>query len=208
MTTRPQRSALVRLLVTAGNEVSAFAAATDFLASPEADGFSCVVSDLRMPGLDGIELQDTLRSKSPHLSMVFITGDADVPDSVNAMKGGAADFLEKPVKSDVLLEAIGRAVRRSDELRAAAQEIDDLKVRYERLTRREREVFALVSAGLLNKQVAAELGSAETTIKQHRGRVMQKMEVESLAELVLVAQRLGIRPSGDFSRAKGRIKPV
>ena len=204
----PQRSSLIRLLVSAGHEVSAFAAASDFLASPESDGFSCVVSDLRMPGVDGLELQDTLRSKSPHVSMVFITGDADVPDSVNAMKGGAADFLEKPVKGEVLLEAMGGAVRHSDELRAAAQELDDLKVRYERLTRREREVFALVSAGLLNKQVAAELGSAEKTIKQHRGRVMQKMEVESLAELVLMAERLGIRPSSDFSIAKGRIKPV
>jgi len=176
-----QRSSLVRLLMSAGHEVSAFAAATDFLASPESDGFSCVVSDLRMPGLNGLELQDTLRSKSPHLSMVFITGDADVPDGVDAMKGGAADFLEKPVKSDVLLEAIGRAVRRSNELRAAAREVNELKMRYERLTRREREVLALVSAGLLNKQVAAELGAAEKTVKQHRGRSTGVLHIQGRA---------------------------
>jgi FixJ family two-component response regulator len=125
------------------------------------------------------------------------------------MKGGAVDFLGKPVKSEVLLEAIARAVRRGEEWRAAAREINELKMRYERLTRREREVFALVSAGLLNKQVAAELGAAEKTIKQHRGRVMAKMEADSVADLVVIAQRLGVRPSAaDFSDARGRFKPV
>jgi FixJ family two-component response regulator len=116
------------------------------------------------------------------------------------------DFLEKPVRSDVLLEAINRAIERSKNLLAASTEIGELKIRYQRLTPRESEVFALVAAGLLNKQIGAELAAAEKTIKQHRGRVMDKMEAESLAELVLMAERLGIRPAEtDFSKAKGKL---
>jgi FixJ family two-component response regulator len=140
--------------------------------------------------------------------MILITADADVPDTVKAIKAGAADFLEKPVTREALLDAIGRAVRRSNESSAAAREIDELKMRYERLTPRERQVFALVTAGLLNKQIAAELGAAVQTVKQHRGRVMVKMEAESTADLVVIAQRLGIRPTENFSAAKGRVKHV
>ncbi len=200
------RKSLSRLLAAAGHQVRAFASAREFLDSTECETVSCVVSDLRMPGLDGLQLQDALRARIPHLSIIFITGYGAVTDSVRAMKAGAVDFLEKPVKAELLMEAIHRAVARSGEQKAAAAHIQELKIRYERLTPREREVMALVSAGLLNKQVAAELGTVEKTIKQHRGRIMDKMEAESLAELVLMAERLGVRPSDDFARAKGRIR--
>ena len=200
------RKSLSRTLSVAGFEVVAFSSANEFLAAVDTDKVACAVSDLRMPGVDGLALQRTLRARLPHLSMVFITGHGDVPTGVSAMKAGAVDFLEKPVRSDVLLEAINRAIERSRNLLAASTEIGELKIRYQRLTPREGEVFALVAAGLLNKQIGAELGAAEKTIKQHRGRVMDKMEAESLAELVLMAERLGIRPAEtDFSKAKGKL---
>lgn len=200
------RKSLVRMLSVAGFDVVAFASAREFLAAVDTERVSCAVSDLRMPGVDGLELQQTLRERLPHLSMVFITGHGDVPAGVNAMKAGAVDFLEKPVRSDVLLEAINRAIERSRNLLAASTEIEVLKVHYKRLTPRECEVFALVAAGLLNKQIGAELGAAEKTIKQHRGRVMDKMEAESLAGLVLMAERLGIRPAEtDFFKARGKL---
>jgi FixJ family two-component response regulator len=199
------RRSLLRLLTATGHKLHAFASAAEFLASPECATVSCVVSDLRMPGLDGLQLQEALRRKLPHLSMVFITGHGDVPATVTAMKAGALDFLEKPVKGGVLIEAIQRAVERSRKLKTAQTEIAQLEIRYETLTPREREVFSLVTAGLLNKQIAAELGAAEKTIKQHRGQVMAKMKAESLAALVLMAERLGVRPVGtDFSKARGR----
>ena len=137
-----------------------------------------------------------------------ITGHGDVSASVMAMKAGAVDFLEKPVKGAALIDAIRRASERSFNLQATNAEIEALKDRYETLTPREREVFSLVTAGLLNKQAAAELGIAEKTIKQHRGQVVEKMAAESLADLVLMAERLGIRPSGiDFTKAKGKLIP-
>ena len=184
----------------------AFPSAQEFLESPQSDVVSCVISDLRMPGLDGLGLQRRLHAKLPHLSMVFITGHGDIPASVSAMKAGAVDFLEKPVKGAALIDAIRRASERSFNLQTTNAEIDALKTRYETLTPREREVFSLVAAGLLNKQVAAELGVAEKTIKQHRGHVVDKMAAQSLAELVLMAERLGVRPSGlDFAKARGKL---
>jgi FixJ family two-component response regulator len=200
------RKSLVRMLQAKGLQVLAFPSAQEFLDSPQSRIVSCVVSDLRMPGLDGLGFQQMLRTKLPHLSMVFITGHGDIPASVTAMKAGAVDFLEKPVKGAALLDAICRATDRSRSLQAANAAFVSLKIRYATLTPRECEVFSLVAAGLLNKQVAAELGVAEKTIKQHRGHVMDKMAAESLAELVVMAERLGIRSSGaDFSRARGKL---
>ncbi|MGZ3621067.1 MAG: response regulator transcription factor [Candidatus Binataceae bacterium] len=200
------RKSLARMLQAKGLVALAFPSAQEFLESPQSDVVSCVISDLRMPGLDGLGLQRRLHAKLPHLSMVFITGHGDIPASVSAMKAGAVDFLEKPVKGAALIDAIRRASERSFNLQATNAEIDALKARYETLTPREREVFSLVAAGLLNKQVAAELGVAEKTIKQHRGHVVDKMAAQSLAELVLMAERLGVRPSGlDFAKARGKL---
>jgi FixJ family two-component response regulator len=200
------RKSLVRMLQARGFQALAFPSAQEFLESPQSKIVSCVVSDLRMPGLDGHGLQRMMCARLPHLSIVFLTGHADIPASVTAMKAGAVDFLEKPVNGAALIDAIHRASERSFNSRAANAEIDALNSRYQTLTPREREVFSLVTAGLLNKQVAAELGVAEKTIKQHRGQVMDKMAAQSLADLVLMAQRLGIRPSGtDFARARGKL---
>ncbi len=201
------RRALVRMLTSAGLEVSAFSSAQDFLAVVERERVSCVVSDLRMPDIDGLQLQSALAERLPHVAIVFITGHSDVPSTVQAMKSGAIDFLEKPVRRANLLEAIARATQRTHRAEAEAVNLNSLKRRYAKLTPRERQVFALVAAGLLNKQVAAELGNAEKTTKQHRGAVMNKMQAESLADLVLMAEHLGVRPSQmDFSRARGRAR--
>ena len=200
------RDGVARLLTAAGLEARAFASARQFLDSFDCDKVSCVVSDILMPGVTGLELQAVLRDRMPHLSILFVTGYGEIPDTVSAMKAGAVDFLEKPVRSAELLEAIQRAVARTNQLKAIATELSDLRIRYETLTPRECDVMALVAAGLLNKQVAAELGIAEKTIKQHRGNIMRKMNAESLADLVMMAARLGVRPTGaDFSKAKGRI---
>jgi FixJ family two-component response regulator len=200
------RRSLTRLVTAAGHEVSAFASATEFLTSPKTEAAACVVSDLRMPVVNGLQLQEELRQKIPSVSMVFITGQGDIPATVSAMKAGAVDFLEKPVKGSVLLEAIDRAIERSNQLKVVSAELGQLQVRYEQLTPREREVCALVLAGLLNKQVGAELSVTEKTVKEHRGRVMRKMRAESLADLVLMAERLGIRPAdASFASAKGKL---
>ncbi len=200
------RKALVRTLVAVGREVLAFSSAQDFLAVTEIEHVSCVVSDLRMPGIDGLHLQTALAERMPHVAVVFVTGHGDVPSTVQAMKSGAVDFLEKPVRRADLLEAVARATQRTHRAEAEAADLNSLKRRYAKLTPREREVFALVAAGLLNKQVAAELGNAEKTTKQHRSAVMNKMLAESLADLVLMAEHLGVLPSHrDFSRAKGLV---
>jgi len=203
------RKALVRMLGGAGMEVLAFSSAKEFLAVVETEQVSCVVSDLRMPEIDGLHLQSALAERMPDVSLVFVTGHGDVPSTVQAMKSGAVDFLEKPVKRADLLEAIARATKRTHRAEAEAVDLNSLKQRYAKLTPRERQVFALVAAGLLNKQIAAELGNAEKTIKQHRGAVMVKMQADSLADLVLMAEHLGVRPSHtDFSRAKGLVREV
>ncbi len=201
------RKALLRTLVGAGMEVLSFSSAQDLLAAAEIERVSCVVSDLRMPGIDGLHLQSALAERMPHVAIVFVTGHGDIPSTVQAMKSGAVDFLEKPVRRADLMEAIARATQRTHRTQAEATDLNSLKSRYSKLTPRERQVFALVAAGLLNKQIATELGNAEKTTKQHRGAVMAKMRAESLADLVLMAEHLGVRPSHtDFSRAKGLVR--
>jgi len=187
------RSSLVRLIKTVGIEAVSFSSAREFLDDPRLDQIDCAVTDVRMPGVDGFELQKMLAQTQPHLSLVFITGQGDVPMGVKAMKGGAVDFLQKPVARKALLEAVGRAAERTRNQKSSGALLGDLQRRYELLTPRERQVFQSVTAGLLNKRVAAELGTSEQTIKVHRARVMIKMNAESLAELVRMADQLHVR---------------
>jgi len=188
----PMRTALVRLIKSASIEATAFSSAREFLDDPVHRQVDCAVTDMRMPDVDGLKLQEELNKTLPHLSIVFITGHGNVPMSVEAMKGGAVDFLEKPVDGEALLAAIHRAADRSHALKASRDEMIAIKRRYERMTPRERQVFALVATGFLNKQIALDLGVAERTVKVHRARVMEKMEADSLALLVRMAQRLGV----------------
>jgi FixJ family two-component response regulator len=189
----PMRRALGRLMKSAGIEASIFSSAHEFLDDPMHHQVDCAITDMRMPGVDGLELQEELVKTLPCLSLVFITGHGNVPSSVKAMKGGAVDFMEKPVDSEALLAAVRRAAERSRVLNASRDQLTALNLRYEKLTTRERQVFILITAGLLNKQAAADLGIAEKTVKVHLARVMEKMGTDSLAELVRMAERLGVR---------------
>jgi len=186
------RRALTRRLQAAGLQVTSFPSAEALLHALEVREPACVVADLRMPGLTGLELQEELVRRGLDLPVLFISGHADVASSVRAMKGGAVDFLEKPIEDTQLLEAIDRALARHRERQAARRGMQTLEARAARLTPREREVFGLVAAGLLNKQVGDELGTTEKTIKVHRARVMEKMEADSLADLVRMAGSLGV----------------
>ncbi len=186
------RTALGRLVRAAGHRAETFATAAEFLASPRADGPACVVLDVRMPGTSGLDLQGALAATEEELPIIFLTGHGDVPMTARAMKAGAVDFLTKPVKRPDLLEAIRRALARHLQARTDRAERNALEARLGTLTPREREVFALVVRGLLNKQIAAELRISEPTVKVHRGRVMRKMQADSLAELVRLAERLGL----------------
>jgi FixJ family two-component response regulator len=181
------RKSLVRLIKAAGYEAEAFGSVGDFLARRPYDGPCCLVLDVRMPGRTGLDLQEALRAAGRRLSIVFITGHRDVPVSVKAMKGGAVDFLTKPVDEGTLLGAIEQAVARTlaDRQRQARQ--TEIQKRIASLTPREAAVFALVVTGMLNKQIGSELGIGEKTVKVHRGRVMEKMQAGSLADLVRLA---------------------
>ena len=190
------RKGLARLLKSAGYAVESFASAREFLDRvSHGESAGCVVLDVQMPGLSGLELQQELKALTPPISIIFVTGYGDVPMSVRAMKDGATDFLGKPIHDQDLLRAVQQALARNSQDRTRYAELFDLQQRADTLTPREREVMALVVRGRLNKQVAGELGTVEKTIKVHRARVMEKMKVTSLADLVVAAEKLGILPA-------------
>jgi FixJ family two-component response regulator len=194
------RVALQRLLRSAGYDVEAFPSAAAYLERPRPEGPACVVLDQRMPGVSGLELQKAITAESA-ASIVFLTGHGDVPTSVEAMKGGAVDFLTKPVDEGQLVEAVNRALDRSRLTSAARGERRSFLERVARLTPRERQVSALMIRGLLNKQIAWELGTAEKTVKVHRARVMEKLAVGSVAELARLAERTNSLHTDDLSSA-------
>jgi FixJ family two-component response regulator len=184
------RTAVLRLLGAAGFEACGYASTGDFLLHPLPDRPGCLLLDVRMPGPSGLDLQAALKRQGIMLPVIFLTGHADVTSSVKAMKAGAVDFLTKPVKRDILLDALRRALELDLLLRAARDEADRLRARFASLTPREREVFDLIIAGRLNKQIAEELGIAERTVKLQRAQVMAKLGAGSAAELGQLAERL------------------
>ncbi len=187
------RTAIGNLLESAGWKVEAFSSPTEFLKKHGMRNESgCLVLDVRLPGASGLQFQQDLIAAKIEIPIIFVTAHADVPMSVQAMKAGAVDFLTKPFRDQELLDAVSKAMEGGRARNQQETEITGLRERYESLTAREREVFELVNRGLLNKQVAAELGMSETTAKIHRGQVMRKMRAESLPDLVRIAERLGI----------------
>ena len=186
---------LGRLLRSAGLHVETCNSPQDFLARHNPAMPGCLVLDVAMPGLNGLEVQQALAAIGDERPIVFLTGHGDIPTSVEAMKRGAVDFLTKPVNAEDLLKAIHSAIVKDSVRRLERDEVEEFKQRLATLTPREREVLPYVISGRLNKQIAGELGTAEKTIKVHRARVMEKMKVQSVAELVRLAERLGIRPA-------------
>ena len=188
------REALDGMLRSVGLQVECFASAQEFLAKDDRDKFGCVVLDVHLPGRNGLDFLDDLAALHVTTPVIVISGFADVPMSVRAMKAGAIEFLTKPVRAMDLLAAVEAAVKRDRATKQAAEKIAGLKADFETLTVREREVFAHVAAGLMNKQIAAALDLSEATIKLHRGTVMRKMRANSLADIVRMADRLGYEP--------------
>jgi FixJ family two-component response regulator len=187
------RTAIGNLLESAGWKVEAFSSPSEFLKKHEMRNESgCLVLDVRLPGASGLQFQQALIAAKIEIPIIFVTAHADVPMSVQAMKAGAVDFLTKPFRDQELLDAVSKAIEGGRARSQQETEITGLRERHESLTAREREVFELVNRGLLNKQVAAELGMSETTAKIHRGQVMRKMRAESLPDLVRIAEKLGI----------------
>jgi RNA polymerase sigma factor (sigma-70 family) len=202
------RSAIARLLSAAGYQVALYETSQQLLDKPPTNLTDCILLDVQMPGVSGLQLQDRLSKLGNRLPIVFLTGHADIPTSVRAIKAGAEDFLTKPVTREQLLETIRRALEHAEALRERTEQADALLARVASLTPRERQVFALVVRGMLNKQIAHELGTSERTVKAHRHMVMQKCGVRSVAELVMIAGRTGILPSdvvlAKTVRANGR----
>jgi FixJ family two-component response regulator len=193
------RRALTNLFQSVGLKVEVFGSASEMLQSKLPDIASCLVLDIRLPGLSGLDFQTELAKANIHIPIIFMTGHGDIPMTVRAMKGGAVDFLTKPFRDQDMLDAVVMAIERDRKRREADKIVATLQALLETLTPREREVLALVSSGLMNKQIAAELGLAEITVKLYRGHIMKKMGARSLADLVRMAETLGIRrakPSG------------
>jgi FixJ family two-component response regulator len=185
------RKALGRMLDAAGYRVRSYASAGEFLMAEKADEPACLVLDVRMPGPSGLDLQSALARQEDPLPVVFLTGHGDIPMTVRALKAGAVDFLTKPVDKRTLLAAVDGALAQAASRRAERDVLADLQARYAALSPREREVFAQVVTGKLNKQIAGDIGAAERTVKAHRAKVMEKMQAGSVADLVRMAERLG-----------------
>ncbi len=186
------RHAIKRLLGSVGLQVELFGSAQEFLRSKRPDAPSCLVLDVRLPGISGLDFQRELAEANIHIPIIFITGHGDIPMSVRAMKAGAVEFLTKPFRDQDLLDAVQLAIERDRARRQREAEMATLRERFESLTPREREVLPLVVSGLRNKQIAAEIGTSETTAKVHRSQLMRKMGAESLADLVRMAEKIGI----------------
>jgi len=187
------RRALSNLFQSVGLKVEVFGSAPEMLQSKLPDVASCLVLDIRLPGLSGLDFQTELAKADIHIPIIFMTGHGDIPMTVRAMKGGAVDFLTKPFRDQDMLDAVTVAIERDRKRRETDKILANLQTHFETLTPREREILAFVSSGLMNKQIAAELGLAEITVKIHRGHIMKKMSAKSLADLLRKAETLGIR---------------
>jgi FixJ family two-component response regulator len=189
------RAAVKRLIESTGLTVQAFATAREFLDSKRPDAPGCLILDVCLPRVNGLDLQRELTAEGLHLPVIFLTGHGDIPMTVQALKAGAVEFLTKPFRNQDLLQAVGQAVEQDCRARQQRAQLAQLRERHDRLTAREHDVLELVVSGRLNKQIASELGTSEVTVKRHRSQMMQKMEAESVADLVRMTDRLGIRPS-------------